>query len=133
MRDNNGKFTKGNQAAKKEKKQIGSFYAASLPSQERTISEYKPTQYNSNDFIPFGSDNLSPQRFAEIFRRSAVLRSVILSKRNCSKLVLFSFVIVFIELMVSPKFQLITLDDIFNHKLLNLLLTMNPNVDYITE
>jgi len=82
MRTNKGTFDKGNQVAKKEnKKQIGSFYAKSVASQEKVISEKKETETNSEDYIPFGTDNQFPQKATELFRRSAVVRSVVLSKR----------------------------------------------------
>lgn len=77
MRDNNGKFTKGNQVAKKSS--VKSYFNDAtyvLP------KEVKVTETNSNDYIPFGSDNLFPNKMAEINRKSAVSRAVISSKKT---------------------------------------------------
>jgi hypothetical protein len=77
---NKGQFQKGNQAAAKrgENKQRSYYATITQPKQ----IERKETETNLKDYIRFGDDNLFPQKTIELYRRSAVNRAVINSKRN---------------------------------------------------
>jgi len=77
-RNKKGQFGKGNKVAKKKHKSI---YVADAHTEKLPI-EKKPTQINNRDFVPFGTNNLFPQRVSELNRKSAVSRSVVTSKRN---------------------------------------------------
>lgn len=77
---NKGQFKKGNQAARKKNKShykiLNDAHTKKLP------TEKKETDINNEDFSPFGDDNLFPQRVQELYRKSAVSRSIVTSKRN---------------------------------------------------
>ena len=77
---NKGQFSKGNKAAVKKNKShyelMNDAHKVNLP------TEKKETETLPNDYMPFGDDNLFPQRTTELNRKSPISRSVIASKRN---------------------------------------------------
>jgi hypothetical protein len=81
---NTGKFTKNNKAAanRKSKSKNKAKYFQNKTVINPVVKETKVTDTNTNDYIEFGSNNLFPQKQAELSRKSAILRSVINSKRD---------------------------------------------------
>lgn len=82
---NKGQFGKGNVAAKgksKSTKKRSTFIISNSSHSIDVPIEIKPTRTNTRDYIPFGDNNLFPQKIYKTYRKSGVNRSVITSKRN---------------------------------------------------
>lgn len=82
MNNNKGHFKKGNQAAKKRGEKRSSFEVFNTAHTFGIPAEPKRTQHIATDFIRFGSDNLFPKRMSDLYRKSAISRSIIDSKRS---------------------------------------------------
>lgn len=81
MRDNKGKFTKGNNAAKKKHK--SKFIVSNNAAKKKLPTEkVKEIDHLTDDYLPFGDDNSFPERTAELNRKSPISRSVVNSKRQ---------------------------------------------------
>lgn len=61
----------------KTKKEVTAFVSTEVPVNP---VEIKATDSNTNDYIPFGTDNLYPQALASLYRKSISLRGVLDSK-----------------------------------------------------
>lgn len=78
-----GQFKKGNTAAKGKGKRNKSTYIYSNDAHNVKLpEERRVTQTNPYDYVEFGTNNLFPQETYELYKKSAVLSSVVNSKRN---------------------------------------------------